>query len=130
MRGARVEAMEDRLHAALERVDAELERRHGDRYDLHPARRSHGTAAKRQYDGLFELTAGFSAGFGSDPGPGSAITLRVVTLEHVPPEARAAFEAEAVALLERQLEAVFPERELEIVRDVHGLKIIGDLKLT
>ena len=54
----------------------------------------------------------------------------MVTLEHVPPEARAAFEAEAVALLERQLEAVFPERELEIVRDVHGLKIIGDLKLT
>ena len=62
MRGVRVEAMEERLHAALERVDAELERRHGDRYDLHPARQPHGTAARRQYDGLFEVTAGLAPG--------------------------------------------------------------------
>lgn len=130
MRGARVEAMEARLHAALERVDAELERRHGDRYGLHPARQPHGTAARRQYDGLFEVTAGFSAGYGSMHGPGYAVNLRVVTLEHVPPEAREAFEAEAVGLLEAELKAAFPARELEIVRDVHGLKIVGDLKLT
>jgi hypothetical protein len=130
MRGVRVEAMEERLHAALERVDAELERRHGDRYDLHPARQPHGTAARRQYDGLFEVTAGFSAGYGSTHGPGYAVNLRIVTLEHVPPEARAAFEAEAVGLLEAELKAAFPARELEIVRDVHGLKIVGDLKLT
>ena len=130
MRGARVEAMEERLHAALERVDAELERRHGDRYGLHPARQPHGTAARRQYDGLFEVTAGFSAGYGSTHGPGYAVNLRVVTLEHVPPEVREAFETEAVGLLEAELKAAFPARELEIVRDVHGLKIVGDLKLT
>ena len=130
MRGVRVEAMEERLHAALERVDAELERRHGDRYDLHPARQPHGTAARRQYDGLFEVTAGFSAGYGSTHGPGYAVNLRVVTLEHVPPEVREAFETEAVGLLEAELKAAFPARELEIVRDVHGLKIVGDLKLT
>lgn len=130
MRGVRVEAMEERLHAALERVDAELERRHGDRYDLHPARQPHGTAARRQYDGLFEVTAGFSAGYGSTHGPGYAVNLRIVTLEHVPPEAREAFETEAVGLLETELKAAFPARELEIVRDVHGLKIVGDLKLT
>ena len=130
MRGARVEAMEARLHAVLERVDAELERRHGDRYDLHPARQPHGTAARRQYDGLFEVTAGFSAGYGSTHGPGYAVDLRVVTLEHVPPEVREAFETEAVGLLEAELKAAFPARELEIVRDVHGLKIVGDLKLT
>ena len=130
MRGVRVEAMEERLHAALERVDAELERRHGDRYDLHPARQPHGTAARRQYDGLFEVTAGFSAGYGSTHGPGYAVNLRIVTLEHVPPEAREAFETEAVGLLETELKAAFPARELAIVRDVHGLKIVGDLKLT
>ena len=130
MRGARVEAMEARLHAALERVDAELERRHGARYGLHPARQPHGTAARRQYDGLFEVTAGFSAGYGSAHGPGYAVNLRVVTLEHVPPEASEAFEAEAVELLAAEVKTAFPARELEIVRDVHGLKIVGDLKLT
>jgi hypothetical protein len=53
----------------------------------------------------------------------------VITLEDVPPAEREAFEAEAVELLQRQLRTVFPERKLRIVRDVHGLKIIGDLKL-
>jgi hypothetical protein len=61
--------------------------------------------------------------------PGYSITLRVVTLENVPSEAREAFEAEAVELLEQEMKTAFPERELEIVRDVHGLKIIGDLTL-
>ena len=129
MRGVRVEDMEERLHAALEQVDAELERRFGDRYHLHPARPPHGAAAKRQYDGLFEVTAGFSAGFGSEYGAGYALALRVVTLEQVPQAERDAFEAEAVGLLERQLKVQFPERKLKVVRDVHGLKIIGDLKL-
>ena len=122
--------MEVRLHAALEAVDAELERRYGARYDLHPARLPHGAAAMRQYDGLFEVTAGFSAGFGSEYGPGYSLMLRVITLEDVPPAERAVFEAEAVELLQHQLRTAFPERNMKIVRDVHGLKIIGDLKLT
>ena len=130
MRGVRVEAMEARLHGALERVDAELERRYGTRYDLHPARLPHGAAARRQYDGLFELNANFSAGFGSEHGPGYAITLRVVTLEKVPPAERETFEREAVELLEQQLKSAFPERELALVRDVHGVKLVGDLTLS
>ena len=130
MRGRRVEAMEERLHQALERVDAELERRHGDRYDLHPARAPHGAAARRQYDGLFEMTAGFSAGYGSEHGPGYALALRVVTLAHVPPAERDRFEQEAVDLLEQELDRTFPNRALNIVRDIHGLKIVGDLNLS
>ena len=125
----RTEKMEEALFQALEETDAEMERRYGDRYPLHPARLPHGKAATRQYDGLFALSAGFSAGFGSQFGPGYALDLRMVTLEAVPADFRAKFEEEAVEVLRGELKRRFPGRDLEIVRDVNSWKIVGDLSL-
>ena len=125
----RTEEMEHKLFEALERTDAEMERRYGDRFALHPARLPNGKAASRQYDGLFSLSAGFSAGFGSQFGPGYALDLRLVTLEAVPADFRAQFEAEAIEFLQNELDQTMPERKLKIVRDVNGWKIVGDLSI-
>ena len=125
----RTEEMEHNLFLALEATDAEMERRYGDRYRLHPARLPDGKAASRQYDGLFSLSAGFSAGFGSQYGPGYALDLRMVTLDAVPEDFRQKFEQEAIELLQGELDTRMPERHLKIVRDVNGWKIVGDLHI-
>ena len=125
----RTEEMEHRLFEALEKTDAEMERRYGDRYRLHPARLPDGKAASRQYDGRFSLSAGFSAGFGSQYGPGYALDLRMVTLDAVPEDFRQKFEQEAIELLQGELDTRMPERHLKIVRDVNGWKIVGDLHI-
>lgn len=125
----RTEKMEEALFKALEAADSVLESRYGDRFPLHPARPSHGTSVNRQYDGLFELGAGFSAGFGSKAGPGYALVFRIVTLDAVPEDFRNQFEAEAVELLQAELGKTFPNRQLSIVKDTNGWKIVGDLSL-
>ena len=125
----RTEKMEEALFKALEAADSKMEERYGDRFPLHPARPPHMTSVNRQYDGLFELGAGFSAGFGSKFGPGYALSFRIVTLSNVPDDFRAKFEAEAVEALREELAKTFPDRGLEIVRDVNGWKIVGDLSI-
>ena len=125
----RAEQMEDRIFLALEATDAEMERRYGDRFPLHPARLPDGEAASRQYDGLFSLSAGFTAGFGSKFGPGYSLDLRMVTLDAVPADFRQQFETEAIEVLKGELAKQFPDRHLEIVHDVNGYKIVGDLSL-
>lgn len=125
----RTEKMEETLFKALEAADSRMEERYGDRFPLHPARPPHETSVNRQYDGLFEFGAGFSAGFGSKFGPGYSLTFRIVTLSDVPPDFRGKFETEAVEVLQEELAKAFPDRNLEIVRDVNGWKIVGDLSL-
>ena len=123
------EEMEQRLFEALEAADVEMEKRYGDRFTLHPARLPNGSAARRQYDGLFAFSAGFTAGYGSKRGPGYALELRMVTLENVPASFRERFEQETVALIQSELGKRLPERKLEIVKDVNGYKIVGDLSI-
>lgn len=125
----RTQQMEELLFQALENTDEEMERRFGDRFVLHPARLPHGKAARREYDGLFSFTAGFSAGYGSKFGPGYALSFRLVTLDNVPAEFRNEVENAAIEELRRQLAALFPERKLDIVKDVNGWKIVGDLSI-
>lgn len=126
---ARTEEMEETLFRALESADARMEERYGDRFPLHPARPPHGTSVNRQYDGLFEFGAGFSAGFGSKFGAGYSLAFRIVTLSNVPDDFRAKFEQEAVDILREELAKAFPDRDLMIVRDTNGWKIVGDLSL-
>ena len=125
----RRELWEDALQRVLSFVDRTLEARHGARWPLHPARPPDGTAANPQYDGLFRVTASFSAGYGSERGPGYLFRVEPVTLSSVPPEERAALEDEAVALLRDGLRREFPDRDLRVERDGGAYKIFGDLSL-
>lgn len=125
----RTERMEEALFRALEAADSVMEERYGKSFVRHPARPEHGKSVNRQYDGLFQFGAGFSAGFGSKFGPGYALSFRIVTLQPVPPSFREKFEAEAVEVLKGELERALPGRGLDIVKDSGGWKMIGDLSV-
>ncbi len=126
---SRLEAFEETLHGVLSEIDGALEERWGARWPLHPARPPRGTAANPQYDGLFRVTASFTAGYGSKWGPGYLFRVEFSTLSPVPAADRAAIEAEAVALLREGLARAFPGRDLRVDRDGAGYKIHGDLSL-
>ena len=124
-----LEAFEDTLHGVLSEIDGALEERWGSRWPLHPARPPRGSAANPQYDGLFRVTASFTAGYGSKWGPGYLFRVETSTLATVPEADREAVEDEAAALLREGLARAFPGRDLRVDRDVSGYKIHGDLSL-
>ena len=125
----RLEAFEDTLHGVLSEIDGTLEERWGARWPLHPARPPRGTAANPQYDGLFRVTASFTAGYGSTWGPGYLFRVEFSTLSPIPANARAEIEEAAVALLREGLARAFPGRDLRVDRDGAVYKIHGDLSL-
>ncbi|MGI5867836.1 MAG: hypothetical protein ACOX9C_00120 [Kiritimatiellia bacterium] len=120
---------EAKLHKLLRKIDHHLEDRYGDALPLHPSRPGRGTAANPQYDGLFRVTAAFSAGYGSRLGPGYIFQVEIVTLSQVPSEVREKIEREAADMLRAKLPEAFPDRELFVERDGPVFKIHGDLSL-
>lgn len=125
-----LESWEDTLQGVLSFVDEALEDQFGTDYPLHPARMARGEAGSPQYDGLFRVTASFSAGFGSEKGPGYLFRVEMVTLADVPPDARETIEETAAELLRKGLADAFPGRDLRVERDRGIYKIFGDLSLS
>ncbi len=122
-------AWERELTGILKMVDRELETIYGDRYPLHPARLSKGEAANPQHDGLFSITASFSAGFGSTHGPGYVVEVRMVTLADIPEDIVEQIENEAAEIIRAKLPSVFPGRTLNVDSEGSLYKIHGDLSL-
>ncbi len=129
MRHQKVIDWEKRLQAAFERVDERLEAKYGKLFPRHPARPVHGAASRREHDGLFNLGADFSAGFGSRHGPSYAVEIRIMTLADVPADVRRRIEREAIAMLREELPKNFPDNNLQVVRDGNIYRITGDLSL-
>jgi hypothetical protein len=125
----KLEEWEERLYTLLREIDGALEDKYGKLYPLHPARPKRGETANPQYDGLFRITASYSAGYGSKLGPGYIFRVELVTFEMVPDTIRQTIEAEAIQMAEDGLKRIFPERELSIARDGNVIKIYGDLSL-
>ena len=128
-RDSRTTAFEAGLKRVFDRIDDELESRYGDRYPLHPARPAGGQTGNPEMDGLFNIGAAFSAGYGSEYGPGYLVNVRMVTLRAVPPKVQEQMEEEVAAQLRRLLPEIFPGRTLHVDRDGHVFKIHGDLSL-
>jgi len=126
---AKVENWEAMLHAAFDRVDAYLEKKHGHRFTRKPNRPAHGDGPTRDSDGLFDLTVGFTAGFGSIYGQGYVFKIRLATFDPIPPDICEMLKIETIKALSQELAVVFPERDLRIVVDGDQYKIIGDLSL-
>lgn len=129
MRHQRVEEWEERLNELLKRVDHALEARFGDLLPPHPARPPRGATANPQHDGLFRVTASFTAGFGSPLGRGYRLWIDIVSLDTLPEARRRAVERRAAALIRCGLRDTFPGRSLSLRREGHGWKIVGDLSL-
>ena len=120
---------DDRLKKLFDEVDNYIEDRYGDRYPLHPMRPARGETSNPEADGLFNVGANFTPGFGSELGRGYIIDVSMSTLEKVADEVRREI-YEAVAHKVRELLPVhFPERDLRVRRDGNHFKILGDFSL-
>lgn len=129
MSGKLVDSWENKLKALFDEIDDELESRFGSLYNLHPARAKKGKTANKEQDGLFDIGASFSPGFGSEHGRGYVLDVDMMTLDHVPKEVQNHIEEIVVDLIKKKLPVFFPDRELEVKRDGNLFKIIGDLTL-
>lgn len=129
MRHPQVMKWEARLKQVFDEIDHFLEEKYGGQYPLHPARQEVGTAANPEEDGLFDVGAAFTAGFGSEYGPGYVVEIRMATLNAVPRDVYQQIETEVVALLGAKLPQAFPGQPLTVVKDGPVIKIRGDLSL-
>lgn len=126
-RDPRVEEWEDRLKDVFDQIDHELEESYGDSFDLHPARPERGTTANPQADGLFNVGATFSAGYGTVTGRGYVVRVQMSTLEKVPELIREQIRNEVAERLRQMLPDSFPGKDLRVVREGFVYKITGDL---
>lgn len=120
-------AWERTLKSLFDEIDDQLEDTYGPLFSLHPARPKRGTTANKEHDGLFDVGASFSAGYGSHLGRGYVVDVDVVTLQTIPATIREKIEADVYRLLNERIPEYFPDREIEVGRDGNLIKIHGDL---
>lgn len=120
---------EETLKSVFDALDHELETEYGTRYILHPSRPMHGTTANPEADGLFNVGAAFSAGFGSKYGPGYVVEIRLSTLRNVPAEVRGEIKVKVFQGLKKRLPVAFPGKLLHVSEETGIIRIHGDLSL-
>jgi hypothetical protein len=120
---------EQKLKSILDDLDEILENEFGDKFPLHPARPERGVTASKSQDGLFDISANFTLGLGSEHGKGYVIDIRMVTLEKIPEEIEDRIEKVAVQYLHQKLQDAFPDKKLRVSRDGPVIKLHGDLSL-
>ena len=129
MRHRKAKEWEKRLKTVFDEIDVELEAVYGEHFDLHPSRPEHGTTSSREMDGLFNVGASYSAGFGSRLGAGYVVDIRLSTLQHIPKELKLKLRDKVQAMLIEKLPAAFPGKKLHVDRERRHLRIHGDLSL-
>jgi len=129
MRHPKAEQWERRLKAIFDLIDQELEAEYGQDWPLHPARPPEGTTGNPEADGLFNVGAAFSAGYGCPHGPGYLVEIRFSTLAQIDPKVRRAIRQYVLDRLREELPKIFPGRDLQISQSGNKLKIHGDLIL-
>ncbi|MFW5683934.1 MAG: hypothetical protein ACOC1I_03705 [Spirochaetota bacterium] len=129
MRHPRLQEFETTLKRLFDVIDDQLEEKYGHRFQLHPARPRRGKTSNKTQDGLFNVGATFTPGYGSKLGRGYIVQVEMVTLEHVPSDVREAVEQEVADRVNEKLPYYFPHRRLRVDRDRNVFKIHGDLRL-
>ncbi|GHV69543.1 hypothetical protein AGMMS49928_12200 [Spirochaetia bacterium] len=122
-------AFNEALEALFHEVDDILEDLWEGAFPLHPNRPGRGATANPEMDGLFNIGPDFTVGLGSEKGRGYVVTLKVATLDKVPPEQFEFLMDQSVRLIRDRLPKYFPGRDLQVVRDGRSFKIIGDFSL-
>lgn len=115
------------LKKIFDLIDDYLENNYGKQYRLHPNRPGRGVTANKSSDGLFNVGASFSAGYGSVYGRGYVVDIDLVTLEHVPERVQTEIENEVADLLRGIIPEYFPDQDIRISRDGNILKIYGEI---
>jgi hypothetical protein len=120
---------EETLKKLFDELDHELEAEYSGQYPLHPSRPKNGATANPEADGLFNIGAAFSAGFGSQTGPGYVVEIRLSTLEQVPESVRAEIKQKVFQGLKKRIPLAFPGKELRVSEENGIIRIHGDLSL-
>ena len=120
---------ENKLQAIFDKIDAHLEEKYGHLYPLKQNRPMHKQGVTPDSDGLFDLGVRFSAGLGSNFGPGYVFRVKLATMSRIPSEFQEKVETEVIQLLENELPEAFPGKDLSVKREGVIYKIIGDLDL-
>lgn len=129
MRHPNLVRFETKLKEIFDEIDETLEKKYGGMYPRRPNRPPAGSTSNPEHDGLFNVGASFTAGYGSRYGRGYVVELSVATLTHVPEQVRGEIEIEAAWLLRSRLAERFPDRFLTVEKDGSVYKIYGDLSL-
>lgn len=124
-----MEKWEAFLRKSFDQIDARLEREYGDLYPLHPNRPAAGQTSSSDRDGLFNIGAAFSAGYGSRYGRGWVVEVDMVTLSRVDAERQEEIENYVARLLREKISERYPEAEIRVERDGAVYKIIGTPEL-
>jgi len=125
----RVEKWEKKLRNILDDIDDILEDKFGNKYRLHPVRPKRGETSNKSMDGLFDVSANFTLGLGSEHGRGYVLKIKMVTLEDISEEIQEKVDQIAMEKLKSKLPEEFPDRELDVERDGNVIKVFGDLNL-
>jgi len=120
---------EHQLKSVFDEIDSVLEKEYGERFPLHPTRQEEGRTSNPEMDGLFNVGASYSAGFGSRYGPGYVVDIRVATLRKVPRPFKSELREQVQKLLIEKLPAAFPGKKLSVDKERNHLRIHGDLSL-
>jgi hypothetical protein len=129
MKHAKMKDWDDRLKELFDRIDAELEERYHGAWALRRNRPALGETSNPEADGLFNIGAVFTPGYGSAIGRGYLVDITLATSERLEAEEREKIEAQVIELLQSLLPEYFPGRKLKISRDGSMYKIHGDLSL-
>ena len=129
MSNPKIKEWEHTLRKIFDLIDDQLEDKYGYLYPLHPARPQRGRTANKASDGLFNIGAAFSAGFGSSYGRGWVVDVRMITLSKVPGKIKIQMYTEVVEELKRLLKEYYPERAIKVDKDGNVFKIFGNLGL-
>ena len=120
---------DERMKKLCDEVNDYMEDLYDGKYTLHPLRPARGETANPEADGLFNIGAVFTPGFGSELGRGYLIDISMSTLERVNEEERSKIYEIAAEKIKELLPLHFPERELFVRRDKNRFKILGDFSL-
>jgi hypothetical protein len=122
-------AFDARLKELFDEVDHYIEDRYGHTYSLHPMRPQRGETGNPEADGLFNIGARFTAGYGSELGRGYLIDISMSTLDKVDMKIRRGIYEAAAEKVRELLPLYFPQRELIVRLDGNHFKIQGDFSL-
>lgn len=115
--------------AMFDQIDGVLEDDYHGRWQLMRNRSPRGETSNASADGLFDVGAFFSPGYGSQHGRGYLVKIALKTREEVASETQEEIESKVHTLMLELIPKYFPDRELEVVREGKMFKIIGDFNL-
>jgi len=125
----KMQEFDDRMKKLFDEVDDFIEDLYGGKYALHPMRPVRGETSNPEADGLFNIGAVFTPGYGSELGRGYLIDVSMSTLEKVDEDMRREIYEATADKVRELLPLHFPERELTVRRDRNHFKIQGDFGL-